>query len=112
MGSTGSTWRPSVPRSNGLLAGGAGVLWDIPEFVEAVTPRDGAVSETPLATLPVGLPEAAVLSGVGLEPRGVDSVARRSGLEMPQVLSALTLLELKDFVRRDGVGAYVRRAVP
>jgi len=55
--------------SNGLLAGGAGVLWDIPEFVEAVAPRDGAASETPLATLPVGLPEAeaAVLSRVGLE---------------------------------------------
>ena len=56
--------------SNGLLAGGgAGVLWDIPEFVEAVAPRDGVAWETPLTTLPVGLPvaEAAMLSGVGLE---------------------------------------------
>ena len=100
--------------SNGLLAGGAGELWNIPEFVEAVAPRDGAASETPLATLPVGLPEAeaAVLSGVGLEPCGVEAVPRRSGVEMPEVLPALALLELKDFVRRPGVGAYVRRAVP
>jgi len=100
--------------SNGLLADGAGVLWDIPEFVEAVAPRNGASSDAPATPVPVGLPEneAVVLSGVGLEPRGVDAVARRSGVEMPDVLPALALLELKGFVRRDGVGAYVRRAVP
>ena len=36
--------------------------------------------------VPAGLPEteAAVLSGVGFEPRGVDAVARRSGVEMPE----------------------------
>jgi DNA processing protein len=100
--------------SNGLLADGAGVLWDVPEFVEAVAPRGGAESEAPIPTVPAGLPEteAAVLSGVGLEPRGVDAIARRSGVEMPEVLPALALLELKGFVRRDGVGAYARRAVP
>jgi predicted Rossmann fold nucleotide-binding protein DprA/Smf involved in DNA uptake len=60
---------------------------------------------------PAGLPEteAAVLSGVGLHPRGVDAVARRSGVQMPEVLPALAMLELKSFVRCDGVGAYVRR---
>ena len=64
--------------------------------------------------VPAGLPktEAAVLSGVGFEPRGVDAVARRSGVEMPGVLPALALLELKGFVSRDSVGAYVRRAAP
>ena len=100
--------------SNGLLADGAGVLWDIPEFVEAVAPQGGMETRVPFATVPTGLPqtEAAVLSGVGLEPRGVDAVARRSGVQMPEVLPALALLELKGFVRRDGVGAYVRRAVP
>jgi DNA processing protein len=104
--------------SNGLLADGAGVLWDIPEFVNAVAPEHGVptASEPPEGTalLPAGLPEteAAVLCGVGLDPRGVDVVARCSGVEMPKVLPALALLELKGFVRRDGVGAYVRRAVP
>jgi DNA processing protein len=53
-----------------------------------------------------------VLRGVGFEPRGVDAVAKRSGVEMPEVLAALALLELKGFVSRNGVGAYVRRAVP
>jgi DNA processing protein len=100
--------------SNGLLADGAGVLWDIPEFVEAVTPQGRDESGAPVSTVPAGLPEteAAVLTGVGLEPRGVDAVARRSGVKMPEVLPALALLELKGFVRRDGVGAYVRRALP
>lgn len=101
--------------SNGLLADGAGVLWDIPEFVQAVSP-EGAETVQPgyldvsSASLPE--PEAAVLSGVGLEPRGVDAVAKRSGVEMPEVLPALALLELKGFVSRDSVGAYVRRGAP
>ncbi|HEX6710208.1 MAG TPA: DNA-processing protein DprA [Rubrobacter sp.] len=100
--------------SNGLLADGAGVLWDIPEFVDAIVPdKEGPITGE-IAPLPAGLPEteAAVLCGVGLEPSGVDVVAMRSGVEIPKVLPALALLELKGFVSRDGVGAYVRRAVP
>jgi len=97
-----------------LLADGAGVLWDIPEFLEAVAPKGGAGPEVPAPSVPTGLPEteAAALSGVGLEPRGVDAVARRSGIVMSELLPALALLELKGFVHRDAVGAYVRRAVP
>jgi DNA processing protein len=100
--------------SNGLLADGAGVLWDIPEFLEAVAPQGRAEPETSVSSFPAGLPEteAAALSGVGLEPRGVDAVARRSGIVMSELLPALALLELKGFVHRDAVGAYVRRAVP
>jgi DNA processing protein len=104
--------------SNGLLADGAGVLWDIPEFVDAVAReiRDpaGGVASGDAQPLPTGLEdtEAAVLSGVGFEPMGVDAVAKRSGVEMPKVLTALALLELKGFVSRDGVGSYVRRVAP
>ena len=104
--------------SNGLLADGAGVLWDIPEFVDAMA-REHRVPVTDGAfggaqPLPAGLEdtEAAVLCGVGFEPMGVDAVARRTGVEMPEVLSALALLELKRVVGRDGVGSYVRKAVP
>ncbi len=100
--------------SNGLLADGAGVLWDIPEFLEAVAPQGRTEPGAPASSVPAGLPEteAAALSGVGLEPRGVDAVARRSGIVMSELLPALALLELKGFVHRDAVGAYVRRAVP
>src|ERR687893_1046262 len=108
---------PGVPEcrgSNGLLADGAGVLWDIPEFLEAVAPRGGTGPEPPAPGVPAGLPDAevAALCGVGLEPRGGDAVARRSGIVMSELPPALALLELKGFVHRDAVGAYVRRAVP
>jgi DNA processing protein len=103
--------------SNGLLADGAGVLWDVEEFVEAVArgssvPAAGG-SSADVQPLLSGLPgtEAAVLRGVGFEPVGVDIVARLSGVAMPEVLTALALLELKGFVSRDAVGSYVRRAV-
>jgi DNA processing protein len=97
-----------------LLADGAGVLWDVSEFLEAVAPRAGTGHQSPEPGVAAGLPdtEAAALSGVGLEPRGVDAVARRSGIVMSELLPALALLELKGFVHRDAVGAYVRRAVP
>jgi DNA processing protein len=49
---------------------------------------------------------------VGVEPRGVDAVARHTGVVMSELLPALALLELKGFVLRDAGGAYVRRAVP
>ncbi len=99
--------------SNGLLADGAGVLWDIPEFVEAVAPQAGVTGDDEIvATFELPETEAAVLSGVGLEPRGVDAVAKRCSVEVSAVLPALALLELKGFVSRDGVGAYVRRALP
>ena len=104
--------------SNALLSDGAGVLWDIPEFVEAVA-RESSVPAVGGGSgdanpLPSGLEdtEAAVLSGVGFEPKGVDAVAKRTGIEMPEVLTALALLELKGFVSPDGLGSYVRRAVP
>ena len=100
-----------------MLADGAGVLWDIPEFVDAVArehrvPVAGGTSGG-AQPLPSGLQdtEAAVLCGVGFEPMRVDAVAKRSGVEMPEVLTALAMLELKGFVSRNGVGSYVRRAV-
>jgi DNA processing protein len=103
---------PECQGSNRLLADGAGVLWDVPEFVDAYA--QGAIGPVPPgdSLVPAGLPEteATVLSGVGFEPTQVDVVAGRSGIEMRQLLSALTLLELKGYVARDPDGAFVRRA--
>ena len=103
--------------SNKLLADGAGVLWDVEEFAEALIPQreaptrkqDDRTLELPLAD---GLPEdeALVLAGVGFGPTEVDEVAGRSGMEMRRLLSALSLLELKGYVARNAGGAFVRRA--
>ncbi|HSL01824.1 MAG TPA: DNA-processing protein DprA [Rubrobacteraceae bacterium] len=103
--------------SNRLLADGAAVLWDVPEFLEAVVVKTGGerTGDAPLASpVPAGLPgtEAAVLSGVGIEPAGVDLVAGRSGVAMDELLPALALLELKGYVSRDRDGAYSRRCTP
>jgi DNA processing protein len=104
--------------SNKLLADGAGVLWDIQEFVEAyasgvVEPAAGGPSPgEPLVPAELPETEAAVLSGVGFEPTEVDTVAGRSGVEMRELLPALALLELKGYVTRNLGGAFVRRSAP
>lgn len=96
--------------SNRLLADGAGVLWNIEEFVDAYASGtfEPALGDQPR---PAGLPEteATVLSGVGFEPTEVDAVAGRSGVEMRRLLPALALLELKGYVTRNPGGAFVRR---
>lgn len=109
--------------SNALLSDGAGVLWDVPRFVEAVAPElaPRRLSITQDATagaepVPAELPEkeAAALAGVGFEPTGVDVVAQRvagSGVEMRELLSTLALLELKGYVSRDAGGAFVRTPI-
>jgi DNA processing protein len=106
---------PECLGSNRLLGDGAGVLWDIAEFVDAYaqgTQRvasGGSSGDQP--PVPGSLPEgeAAVLAGVGLKPTGVDEISDRSGLETRRVLSALSLLELKGYVARGAGGAFVRR---
>ena len=101
--------------SNRLIADGAEVLWDVDEFLGAVSPGE-AYSERgePDTAVPAELPpsEAAALGAVGFEPTAVDVVAARSGVEMRKLLPALALLELKGYVRRDPGGAFLRRAAP
>ena len=105
---------PECRGSNRLLADGAGVLWDVEEFVDAVAPAD---RPAPSARLTVAAPpelpehEKAALMGVGLEPTEVDVIARRvagSGVGVRELLPALALLELKGYVRRGAGGAFVR----
>ncbi|MDF2702827.1 MAG: putative processing protein DprA [Rubrobacteraceae bacterium] len=104
---------PECAGSNRLLGDGAGVLWDLAEFVETYAQGTDrlpgpAAAEPPVPdSLPEG--EAAVLAGVGFRPTGVDEISVRSGIETPRVLSALALLELKGYVARGTGGAFVRR---
>ncbi|HEX2183518.1 MAG TPA: DNA-processing protein DprA, partial [Rubrobacteraceae bacterium] len=106
---------PECLGSNRLLGDGAGVLWDVAEFVDAYAHGTDRLptgfSSEDHAPVPDSLPEseAAVLAGVGLRPTGVDEISGRSGLEPPRVLSALSLLELKGYVTRGAGGAFVRR---
>ena len=107
---------PECRGSNRLLADGAGVLWDIDEFLEAVGAPDTSPDRRKVEPVspkpPEGLPEreAEVLRGVDYRSAGADVVAGRTGVEMKAVLSALSLLELKGYVARDAAGNFVRRA--
>jgi len=114
---------PECRGSNRLLADGAGVLWDIPEFLEAVcgpgeAPVRATVEEIEVAPVlpdpPEGLPEreAEVLRGVDFRSAGADVVAGRTGVEMRTVLSSLAMLELKGYVARDAAGNFARRTAP
>jgi DNA processing protein len=107
---------PECLGSNRLLGDGAGVLWDVAEFVdEYATGTDSLLaggSPEGQPPVPDSLPEdeAAVLAGVGFGPTGVDEISDRSGLETRRVLSSLSLLELKGYVARSAGGAYVRKS--
>ncbi len=114
---------PECRGSNRLLADGAGVLWDVPEFLEAVcgpgdAPGFGPLEEIEAATVlpepPDSLPEheVEVLRGVDFRSAGADVVAGRTGVEMRTVLSSLAMLELKGYVARDAAGNFARRAGP
>lgn len=105
--------------SNKLLSDGAGVLWDVHEFLEEVASYPPAAVVNPgnrdaqQPLVPEELPheEARVLADIGFEPAPVDALADRSGVEMRELLSALALLELKGYVTRDAAGAILRRPV-
>ena len=113
---------PEYRGSNRLLADGAGVLWDVDEFLEAVCGQGDApgglrAEEAAVAPVlsdpPEGLPvhESEVLRGVDYEAAGADVVAARTGVEMRTVLSSLAMLELKGFVVRNAAGTFARRAL-
>jgi len=114
---------PECRGSNRLLADGAGVLWDIPEFLEAVCGPEDAPGQASLEEIvaapvlpepPDGLPghETEVLRGVDFRSAGADVVAGRTGVEMRTVLSSLAMLELKGYVTRDAAGNFARKASP
>lgn len=114
---------PECRGSNRLLADGAGVLWDIPEFLEAVCGPEDAPGQAFLEEIvaapvlpepPDGLPvpEAEVLRGVDFRSAGADVVAGRTGVEMRTVLSSLAMLELKGYVTRDAAGNFALKASP
>ncbi len=99
--------------SNALLANGAGVLWDVDRFLDAVAPKM-VPQKLPIGRdeiAPAELPEkeAAALAGVGFEPTEVNVVAGRTGIGIGELLSVLALPELKGYVTRDSRGAFARK---
>jgi DNA processing protein len=52
--------------------------------------------------------EGLILAKLGFEPVHVNELVRKSGLDTPEIISTLTIMELKGMVRNVGRMEYVR----
>ena len=103
---------PECRGSNRLLADGAGVVLDAEEFAETIAPGEpelAANGKVVSEAEPLSETESRVLGGVGFEPSGTDFISRESGVDVRELLPALSMLELKGYVIRDGAGSFARR---
>jgi DNA processing protein len=100
-----------------LLRDGAKLVETIDDVLEELGPL---ASPTPVASdeasppirhpgeLQLNEPEKAVLAAIDDEPIDIDSVIAASGLPVPNVLSTLSVLEMKRLVRRLGGNRVMR----
>ncbi|MGA2798610.1 MAG: DNA-protecting protein DprA, partial [Thermoguttaceae bacterium] len=75
------------------------VLEELGPLVEAATRDDGQEIHHP-AELLLNEVEQQVLSAIAGEATPIDQIAAQSGLPMPQVLSTLSVLEMRRLIRR------------
>jgi len=75
------------------------VLEELGPLVEATPRDDGQVVHHP-AELLLNELEQQVLAAIGSEPTLIDQVVAQSGLPVPQVLSTLSVLEMRHMIRR------------
>lgn len=83
------------------------VLEELGPLVEGITNRDGAPVHRPAALLLNAL-EQQVLAAVGGEPTTLDQVIATSGLPASQVLSTISVLEMRHLLRRQGGNLVIR----
>jgi DNA processing protein len=66
----------------------------------AAAPRDDGREIRHPVELQLNEPETAVLTAIGTDPTSIDEVISTSGLAVPQVLSTISVLEMKRLIRR------------
>ncbi len=86
---------PTSEGSNRLLGDGARPLISVTGFVEALT---GVGPQTGTEVALVAGPPGRVLAGLGRETLGVDQLAAKLGLPVPETLALLTEMELGGLV--------------
>ncbi|MDX1962500.1 MAG: DNA-processing protein DprA [Pirellulales bacterium] len=97
-----------------LIRDGAKLVETVDDVLEELGPlvaRTPTISGTEIqhpAELQLSDPEKAVLATIGSEAISIDQVISASGLSAPQVLSTLSVLEMRRLVRR-GSGQMVQR---
>lgn len=75
------------------------VLEEFGPLVAAAPREDGREIRHPVE-LQLNEPETAVLTAIGSEPTSIDEVISATGLAVPQVLSTISVLEMKRLIRR------------
>lgn len=103
----GSILSPASRGANRLIQAGAKLVLNYEDILEelnlTVTERQTAADEF----CPLDEPESAILKHLGSEPSHIDEICRQSGLAMPQVSSALAMLEIKGLAKQVGNMHYV-----
>jgi DNA processing protein len=75
------------------------VLEELGPLVEAAPRDDGQVIHHP-AELLLNEPEQQVLAAIAMEATSIDQIVADTGLSVPQVLSTLSVLEMRRLIRR------------
>jgi DNA processing protein len=83
------------------------VIEELGPLVEAATRQDGQRVHHP-AELLLNELEQQVLSAVGVDPTTIDQVVDASRLTTPQVLSTLSVLEVRRLIKRVGGNRVLR----
>jgi DNA processing protein len=100
-----------------LIRDGAKLVETVDDVLEELgplatpTPVAGDESAPPIrhpGELNLNEPEKAVLAAITDEPRTIDDVIAASGLPVPNVLSTLSVLEMRRLVRRLGGNRVMR----
>ena len=83
------------------------MLEEFGPLVAAAPREDGREIRHPVE-LQLNEPETAVLTAVGTDPTSIDEVIATSGLAVPQVLSTISVLEMKRLIRRGSGNKVIR----
>ena len=89
-----------------LIRDGAKLIETVDDVLEefgplvAAAPRDDGREIRHPAELQLNEPETAVLAAIGTDPTSIDEVIAAAKLAVPQVLSTISVLEMKRLIRR------------
>jgi DNA processing protein len=103
----GSILSPASRGTNRLIQAGAKLVVNYEDILEELNLTVTERQATANVFCPLDEPESAILKHLGPEPNHIDEICRASGLTMPQVSSALAMLEIKGLAKQVGNMHYV-----
>jgi DNA processing protein len=111
----GQASAPTSRGSNRLIRDGALLVQDAEDILEHLGPltrsaklKGGQIVQQPKELI-LNEIERGVLQGIDVMPTDIDLVVQRSQLAVSQVLSTLSVLELKGAIKRTGGRSYGRK---